>query len=69
MWLTIIFTVILQLMIVYLPVAEPVFKTTALSWKEMSVLLIIFITSLIGFEIIKILTRRFQIKNNPAGGK
>lgn len=69
MWLTILFTVILQLLIIYLPLAEPIFKTSALGWKEMMVLLGVFTISVISFELVKLFSNRAGYKNNPAGGK
>lgn len=58
MWGAIVGTVILQLLIVYLPFTEAVFKTTALDWNAMRMILIVTILCILGIELIKYLTNR-----------
>jgi Ca2+-transporting ATPase len=59
MWLAILLTVILQLVIVYAPFTETIFKTTALDWHIMKALLLGLTACMFGIELIKYLTNRF----------
>jgi P-type Ca2+ transporter type 2C len=53
MWLSIILTIALQLLIVYIPILHPVFKTTTLDWTAMKVILLATGGCILGFELIK----------------
>lgn len=60
MWAAIILTVALQLIIVYLPYTEFIFKTTALDWNAIRMVLIVTIACILGIELIKYgLNRKF----------
>lgn len=58
MWGAIILTIVLQLMIVYFPVVEPVFKTTALDGNVLAIVLFLTTGSILGIELIKYLVNR-----------
>lgn len=60
MWLAILLTVALQLFIVYLPYTENIFKTTALNWHVMKVLLLALIIGIAGIELIKYFTNSWR---------
>jgi Ca2+-transporting ATPase len=53
MWGTIIITIALQLLIVYVPFLQVIFKTTALDWNAMFAIILATITSLFCIELIK----------------
>jgi len=55
MWGAICLTVLLQLLIVYVPFLQPVFKTASLGWVAMATILIITISSIFSIEFIKYL--------------
>ena len=62
MWLAIISTVILQLLIVFIPFLQNIFKTKALNWELGSIILIeIFVCTLL-FEFIKLINKRKYLK-------
>src|SRR5690606_32555041 len=63
MWAAIILTVILQLLIVYVPSLDTIFKTTALSWNVMSMVLLVTFLCIIFNEIVKLLNRRRYLKS------
>ena len=58
MWFAIILTVLLQLLIVYLPFLDSVFKTTVLAWKPMSVILTVTAGSIFCIELLKYFSKR-----------
>ena len=58
MWAAIIGTVILQLLIVYLPFTESIFKTIALDWQAMRMIIGVTIACVLGFELIKLFTKK-----------
>ncbi|MDO1449320.1 cation-translocating P-type ATPase [Rhodocytophaga aerolata] len=58
MWGAIVLTVVLQLIIVYLPFTESVFKTNALDWNAMRMILAVTGLCILGIELIKLLTNR-----------
>ncbi len=53
MWGAIVLTVGLQLSIVYLPFLETIFKTTALDWNMMKMILVATVACVLGIELIK----------------
>ena len=53
MWWAIILTVILQLLIVYLPLLQSIFKTAALDWWVMTTLLIVTFVCVLIIELLK----------------
>lgn len=58
LWGAIILTVILQLLIVYAPFLNSIFKTTALAWNAMVVILIVTVGSVLCLELLKFLNKR-----------
>ena len=66
MWGSILLTVALQLMIVYLPFTESIFKTTALDWQAMKIILMVTVGCTLGFEFIKWASNKFVKKVEPA---
>jgi Ca2+-transporting ATPase len=64
MWLSILLTVTLQMIIIYVPYSEIIFKTTALDWHLMKILLSVLVLGILGFELIKYLSNRFRNEKN-----
>ncbi len=62
LWGAIVLTVILQLLIVYVPFLHPIFKTTALGWLAMAVILMVTISSVLCIEFLKYLNKRKYFK-------
>ncbi|MEP7127848.1 MAG: cation-translocating P-type ATPase [Chitinophagales bacterium] len=62
LWGTIILTVILQLLIVYIPVLQTVFKTASLDLNMMMAILSVILVSLFCIEIIKKINRIIYFK-------
>jgi len=62
LWGAIILTVILQLLIVYAPFLNPIFKTTPLAWNAMAVILIATVGSVLCIEFLKYLDKRKYLK-------
>ena len=60
MWGAIVLTVALQLLIVYLPFTEAVFKTIALDVKAMRMIIIATVACILGIELIKYITNRMK---------
>lgn len=58
MWGAIILTAIVQLLIVYLPFLQTIFKTAALNWNAMEIILTVTLGCILGMELIKYLTNR-----------
>jgi Ca2+-transporting ATPase len=54
----ILLTIILQLVIVYVPLLHPVLKTTSLDWNAMTAILLTTAASLICIELMKYLNKR-----------
>ncbi len=67
MWGTIILTVILQLLIVYLPFLHPIFKTTSLDSNVMGVILLVTLGCVLCIELLKYLNKRKYLKRLPTG--
>lgn len=61
LWGAIGITILLQTLIVFVPFLQKLFKTTALSWDAMSIVLLVVLSSIICFELIKII-RKFSSK-------
>ncbi|HEU5165611.1 MAG TPA: cation-translocating P-type ATPase [Chitinophagaceae bacterium] len=68
LWGAIVLTVILQLLIVYAPFLNPIFKTTPLAWNAMAVILIVTAGSVLCIEILKYLDKR-KYKNISLPGQ
>ncbi|MEO6719518.1 MAG: cation-translocating P-type ATPase, partial [Ferruginibacter sp.] len=64
MWGAIIGTIALQLLIVYLPFTETVFKTTALDRPALIMVISVTLASIIAFEIIKWATNKLFVKRS-----
>jgi len=58
MWGAIILTVILQLLIVYVPFLQPIFKTSSLSREVMLVILAVTVTCVLCIECLKFIGKR-----------
>ena len=58
LWGSIVLTVVLQLLIVYVPFLQPIFKTTALTWNAMAVILAVTAGSILCIEFLKYLNKR-----------
>lgn len=58
MLITVALSVILQLSIVYLPILQPIFKTTTLDAQALQMILLITGLGILGIEIIKYMKRR-----------
>ncbi|MBC7873582.1 MAG: HAD-IC family P-type ATPase, partial [Ferruginibacter sp.] len=63
MWGAIVLTVILQLLIVYVPFLQSIFKTTALGWKAMGMILVVTLGAVLCIEFLKYLNKRKYFKN------
>jgi len=53
MWGTIVLTVMLQLLIVYVPFLQVIFKTTSLDWNAMLIIIMVTAASLFCIELVK----------------
>jgi len=62
MWGAIVGTVVLQLLIVYVPFLQPVFKTTYLRWNAMATILIVTFGYVLCIEFLKYLNKRKYYK-------
>jgi P-type Ca2+ transporter type 2C len=62
MWGAIGLTVILQLLIVYMPFLQSIFKTTALGWKAMGIILAVTGGAVLCIEFLKYLNKRKHFK-------
>jgi Ca2+-transporting ATPase len=60
MWATIIVTVILQLLIVYIPFLQPVFKTTTLNTNAIEIIFLVTLASLFCIELMKYLSNKIR---------
>ncbi|HYG38777.1 MAG TPA: cation-translocating P-type ATPase [Cytophagales bacterium] len=58
LWGTIILTVILQLLIVYVPFLQEIFKTTSLEWNAIGIILIVTLCCVFCIEILKFLNKK-----------
>ena len=61
MWLAIIGTVILQLLIVYVPFLDTIFKTTPLDGSTMLVIIMVTLVSVVLIELVKLLNKRIYL--------
>jgi len=57
MWMAIIGTIILQLIIIYVPFMRSVFKTNFLDWTSMSIILLVTFCTVLCLELTKYLSR------------
>jgi Ca2+-transporting ATPase len=64
MWGTIALTIILQLLIVYLPFSQSVFSTTSLTWKMMAMILVSTLGCVVCMELFKYINKRKYLKNS-----
>jgi Ca2+-transporting ATPase len=62
LWGAIVLTVILQMLIVYVPFLQSIFKTTALAWNAMTAILIATVGSVLCIELLKYLNKRKYFK-------
>jgi Ca2+-transporting ATPase len=62
MWGAIALTVILQILIIYVPFLQPVFKTVALDLQIITVILVVLALSILLIELLKYLTRKRYLK-------
>jgi Ca2+-transporting ATPase len=58
LWAAVVLTVIMKLLIVFVPFLQSIFKTTALGWNAMVVILIAAVGSLLCIELLKYLHKR-----------
>ena len=58
MWLGIASTVILQLLIVYVPFLDTIFKTTPLNGSIMLMIVLVTLVSLVLIEVVKLLNKK-----------
>jgi Ca2+-transporting ATPase len=63
MWGAIILTVALQLLIVYVPFLDTIFKTSPLNWRIMMNIMIATLASLFFIECVKILSKRRYLRS------
>jgi Ca2+-transporting ATPase len=62
MWVAISSTIVLQLLIVYLPFLQAIFKTEALPWPIVMTSLIVILVFMLCIELLKIVTRMKYLK-------
>src|SRR5215203_836691 len=62
LWGAIVFTVVLQLLIIYVPFLNSIFKTTALAWNAMAIILMVTVGSMLCIEFLKYLNKRKYFK-------
>ena len=62
MWGAIILTVSLQLLIVYVPFLDTIFKTTPLAWNIMLMILMVTFVYIILIELVKLLNKKRYLK-------
>src|SRR5690606_14949817 len=62
MWGAIMGTIILQLLIVYVPFLDTIFKTTPLSWNIMQMILIVTFVCIGLIELVKLLNKSRYLK-------
>ncbi|HET9430974.1 MAG TPA: cation-translocating P-type ATPase [Chitinophagaceae bacterium] len=58
MWVAIVATIILQLLIIYVPFLDPIFKTTVLAWDAMLTILLVTLASIVCIELLKLFNYR-----------
>lgn len=62
MWITILITISLQLMIVYVPFLQVIFKTSSLDWNIMQVVVWVTALCILGFELAKLISNKIYFK-------
>jgi Ca2+-transporting ATPase len=63
MLLTIVLTIILQLLIVYLPFLHPVFRTTTLTAHLMEMVLVVTLISTLAIEVVKFISKKLRLSS------
>lgn len=58
MWFALIFTIGLQLAIIYVPVFGDILKVSPLDWRSMSMVILVTVGGVIAIELVKLLTRK-----------
>ncbi|MBC7889827.1 MAG: cation-translocating P-type ATPase [Ferruginibacter sp.] len=66
MWGAIILTVVLQLLIVYVPFLQIIFKTAPLDWHVMGVILLVVLGCITCIELLKLISKRKYSKHQDA---
>ncbi len=66
MWGAIILTVLLQLLIVYVPFLDTIFKTTPLGWDIMLMITSVTFVCIIFIELVKLLNKKSYLKSPKA---
>ncbi|MEJ7740121.1 MAG: cation-translocating P-type ATPase [Chitinophagaceae bacterium] len=67
MWGAIVLTIILQLLIIYVPFLHPIFKTTSLDRDVMGIIVIVTLGCVICVEVVKYLYKRKYLKRIDSG--
>ena len=62
LWVVIILTVILQLLLVYVPLLQTIFKTVSLDWIVMQVIILATVLGILGIELLKYVINKRYIK-------
>jgi Ca2+-transporting ATPase len=60
MWITIIITIILQILLIYVPFLHPVFKTTSLNREAITMIGLVSIISLLCIELLKFISNKIK---------
>jgi len=60
MWITIVITIILQLLLIFVPFLHPVFKTTSLSRESITMIGLVSIISLLCIELLKFVSNKIK---------
>jgi Ca2+-transporting ATPase len=63
MWAAILLTVLLQMLIVYVPFLDTVFKTTPLSWNVMLMIVIVTMVCIAFIELVKLVNKKKYLKS------
>lgn len=63
LWVGIVVTILLQLALIYVPFLQPIFKTTALEFDSMGMILLVTLSCVILIEILKYLLKK---KHRPS---
>jgi Ca2+-transporting ATPase len=66
MWGAIVLTVVLQLLLVYVPFLQTIFKTTSLDWSIMQTVLLLTLGCILLIELLKYLNKNMYYKKTEA---